>query len=115
MGELHMATQDEIMEHILTLVAEGAGRPLTPEAEAALRDRYYAWIVTGKSGATISPQKIWGEKEGRGLQRKFHEIGEHLAKKGKQHLGKGDCVECYRAVETASLDCPHCPDPPPGV
>jgi hypothetical protein len=106
-----MATQDEIMAHILQLVREGAGAPLTPEVEAALRDRYYDWIAHGKKGATISPQKIWDEKEGRGLQKKFREIGEHLAK--KPHPGKADCVECYRAVEKASLDCPHCPDPPP--
>ncbi len=110
-----MATQDEIMVQILQLVREGAGRPLTPEVEAALRDRYYVWIATGKKGATITPQKIWDEKEGKGLQRKFHEIGEHLAKKNKPHPGKDDCVECYRAVEIASFDCPHCPDPPPGA
>jgi hypothetical protein len=111
-----MATQDEIMAHILKLVGEGAGGSLTLEVETALRDRYYRWIATGKNGATITPQKIWDEKEGKGLQRKFREIGEHLAKKGKPHLGKDDCVECYRAVEMASaLDCPHCPDPPPGI
>jgi hypothetical protein len=107
-----MPTQDEIMDHILQLVREGAGASLPPEVEAALRERYYSWIATGKKGATISPQKIWDEKEGKGLQRKFREIGEHLAKKA--HHGKKECVECYRAVETASLDCPHCPDPPPG-
>jgi hypothetical protein len=108
-----MATQDEIMAQILKLVGEGAGGPLTPEVEAALRDRYYRWIVTGKNGATISPQKIWDEKEGKGLQRKFREIGEHLAKKKKAHPGKDDCVDSYRTVEKESLDCPHCPDPPP--
>src|SRR5258706_15050053 len=110
-----MATQEEIMQQIFILVSEGAGMPLTPEVESALRDRYYIWIETGKKGATISPHKIWGEKEGKGLQRKFREIGEHLAKKKKTHPGKDDCVECYRTVEQASLDCPHCPDPPPGA
>lgn len=109
-----MATQDEIMAQILQLVREGAGMQLTPEVEAALRDRYYDWIKNGKKGATITPQKIWDEKEGKGLQRKFHEIGEHLAKKKKPHPGKDDCVDSYRAIEIASLDCPHCPDPPPG-
>jgi hypothetical protein len=109
-----MATQDEIMAHILELVGEGAGMPLTPEVEAALRERYYTWIMQGKKGATISPQKIWDDKDGKGLQRKFREIGEHLAK--KTHHGKDDCVAAYRAVEQASsLDCPHCPDPPPGA
>lgn len=108
-----MATQDEIMTQILQLVREGAGAALTPEAEAALRDRYYGWIANGKKGATIAPQKVWDEKDGKGLQRKFREIGEHLAKKNKPHLGKDDCVECCSAVEAASLlECPYCPDPP---
>jgi hypothetical protein len=109
-----MATQDEIMAQILHLVGEGAGAPLTPEVEAALRDRYFDWIAKGKKGATITPQKIWDEKDGKGLQRKFHEIGEHLARKGKRHLGREDCVDSYRAIEKASLDCPHCPDPTGG-
>ena len=108
-----MATQDEIMAHILQLVGEGAGAPLTPEVEAALRDRYYDWIAKGKKGATITPQKIWDEKEGKGLQQKFREIGKHLGDKKKPHPGKDDCVDSYRAIEIASLDCPHCPDPPP--
>ncbi|HEY2292420.1 MAG TPA: hypothetical protein VGM86_17115 [Thermoanaerobaculia bacterium] len=103
------------MAHILQLVREGAGAPLTPEVEAALRDRYYDWIAKGKKGATITPLKVWDEKDGKGLQRKFREIGEHLAKKA-QH-GKKECVECYSAVEAAaSLECPFCPDsPPPGA
>jgi len=106
-----MPTQDEIMAHILQLVHEGAGAPLTPAVEAALRDRYYDWIKNGKKGATISPQKIWDEKDGKGLQRKFREIGEHLRKKA--HHGKKECVECCSAVEAASaFDCPYCPDPP---
>jgi len=108
-----MATQDEIMAHILQLVGEGAGVPLTPEVDAALRERYYSWIATGKKGATITPQKIWDEKEGKGLQQKFREIGKHLGDKKKPHPGKDDCVDSYRAIEIASLDCPHCPDPPP--
>jgi hypothetical protein len=108
-----MPTQDEIMAHILQLVSEGAGAPLTPEVEAALRDRYYDWIANGKKGATITPLKIWDEKDGKGLQRKFREIGEHLAARKKPQLGKADCVECYSEVEAASaLDCPYCPDPP---
>lgn len=111
-----MATQDEIMAQILQLVREGAGAPLTPEVEAALRERYYDWIANGKKGATITPLKIWEEKDGKGLQRKFREIGEHLAAKKKPHLGKADCVECYSTVEAAaSLDCPFCPDTPPPV
>lgn len=106
-----MATQDEIMAHILQLVREGAGAPLTPEVEAALRERYYSWIATGKKGATITPQKVWDEKDGKGLQKKFREIGEHLGK--KTHHGKKECVECYSMVEAASaLECPYCPDPP---
>lgn len=110
-----MPTQDEIMDHILQLVSEGAGVPLMPETEAALRDRYYEWIAKGKSGATITPQKVWDEKDGKGLQRKFREIGEHLRKQA--HHGKKECIECYSAVEAASsFDCPYCPDlPPPGV
>ncbi len=108
-----MATQDEIMVHILQLVREGAGGPLTPEVETALRDRYYVWIATGKKGATITPHKIWDEQDGKGLQQKFREIGKHLAAKNKPHLSKDDCVECYLAVEAASLlECPYCPDPP---
>jgi hypothetical protein len=107
-----MATQDEIMDHIVQLVGEGFGGPLTPEVEAALRERYYDWIAHGKKGATISPQKIWEEKDGKGIQQKFREIGEHLAKKKKPHPGKDDCVHSYREIEKAS-DCPHCPDPPP--
>jgi hypothetical protein len=107
-----MATQDEIMAQIFQLVREGAGAPLTPEVETALRDRYYDWIAKGKKGATITPQKIWDDKDGKGIQQKFREIGKHLAAKKKPHPGKDDCVDSYRAIEMLS-DCPHCPDPPP--
>jgi hypothetical protein len=106
-----MPTQDQIMDQIYQLVSEGAGVPLTSEVKDALHDRYYDWIKSGKKGATISPQKIWEEKDGKGLQKKFREIGEHLAKQA--HHGKRECMECYSAVEAASaLECPYCPDPP---
>src|SRR5262249_577074 len=109
-----MSTQDEIMAHILQLVSEGAGAPLTPEAKAALHDRYYEWIANGKKGATITPQKIWDGKDGKGLQQKFRESGKDVEAKKKTHLGKDDCVDSYRAIEKAS-DCPYCPDLPPGA
>jgi len=111
-----MPNQDEIMNHILQLVGEGAGASLPSEVETALRDRYYDWIVQGKKGATITPQKVWHEKDGMGLQQKFREIGKHLAAKNKPALSTADCVECYLAVEAAaSLECPYCPDKPPGI
>lgn len=110
-----MPNQDEIMNHILELVSEGAGAPLPEEVKAALRERYYKWIAEGKKGATITPQKVWQEKDGEGLQRKFREIGKHL--RNKAHHGRKECIECYSTVEAASaLECPYCPDtPPPGI
>ncbi|HEY4596905.1 MAG TPA: hypothetical protein VIJ02_10925 [Thermoanaerobaculia bacterium] len=112
-----MPTQDEIMDHILKLVSEGAGGALPDDVKAALRERYYQWIAEGKKGATITPQQVWHEKDGEGLQRKFREIGKRLAAKNKSALSTADCVECYLAVEAAaSLECPFCPDtPPPGI
>ncbi len=110
-----MAIQDEIMDHIYQLVSEGAGVPLTQEVKDALHERYYDWIAKGKNGATITPQKVWQEKDGEKLQRKFRAIGEHL--RSKAHHGRKECIECYSTVEKGSaLECPYCPDtPPPGI
>jgi hypothetical protein len=107
-----MATQDEIMAHILQLVGEGVGGPLTPEVEAALRQRYYEWIINKKAGVPTTPQEIWGEKEGSAIQHRLRHLGQEL-KKGheKLHLNKKECDAICLLVETAS-DCPHCPDPP---
>jgi hypothetical protein len=111
-----MATQDEIMSHILKLVSEGAGASSLPQdVQEALRERYYKWIAEGKKGATITPQKVWQEKDGEELQKKFRAIGEQLRNKARH--SRRECIECYSAVEKASsLDCPYCPDtPPPGI
>src|SRR5690348_2000025 len=96
-----MPTQEEIMNHIFKLVSEGAGvSPLPQEVRDALRERYYKWIAEGKNGATITPQKVWQEKDGEKLQGKFRQIGEHL--KAKAHHGRKECIDCYSTVEKAS-------------
>ena len=90
--------------------------PLTPEIEAALRNRYYEWIVKKKAGDPSSPQEIWDDKEGSGLQQKFREIGENMVQeKSKLRALDGDRMQSsYLLVERLS-ECPHCPDPPPGI
>ena len=111
-----MPSQDEIMQQIVKLVSDGAAMPLTPEIESTLRDRYYEWIVKTKDGNPSSPQEIWDDKEGSGLQQKFRDIGEHMAQ-NKPKIGELDGALCkisYRAIERLS-ECPHCPDPLPGI
>ncbi|MFL6234868.1 MAG: hypothetical protein ACJ76N_17170 [Thermoanaerobaculia bacterium] len=107
-----MATQDEIMAHIIELVREGAGGTLTPAVEAALRHRYRPWIVKKKDKVPTTPQEIWNEKEGSAIQDRLRYLGQEL-KKGHEKLllSQEECDAICLTVETAS-DCPHCPDPP---
>jgi predicted Zn-ribbon and HTH transcriptional regulator len=108
-----MATQDEIMAHILQLVGEGAGAPLTPEVEAALRERYYAWIVRIPTKVKTSPQEVWEKSEGKAIQHRLQHLGKELRKAhDKLQLDKKACDAIFTTVETTS-DCPHCPDPTP--
>jgi hypothetical protein len=109
-----MATQDEIMAHILQLVGEGAGVPLTPEVEAALRERYYPWIVRTPKKVKTTPQEIWEKPEGNAIQQRLRHLGRELRKAhDKLQLDKKACDAICATVETTS-DCPHCPDPTGG-
>ncbi|HKI05084.1 MAG TPA: hypothetical protein VKK31_24100 [Thermoanaerobaculia bacterium] len=103
------------MLRIVELVRTGAGGSLTSDAEAALRTRYYGWIIEIKKGNSTSPQDIWDTADGKDIQGKFEEIGRALAenKQGKYQFGGDDCIEACRSVESKSL-CPHCPDDPTG-
>jgi hypothetical protein len=109
-----MPTQDAIMGQIIELVSTGAGGALPPEAESALRTRYYDWICEVKEGNDTSPQDIWDSHDGKRMQERIKQIGKHLTEKvkAKTHLSKQDCDDACLSVETAaSSDCPHCPDP----
>jgi hypothetical protein len=111
-----MPSQDEIMQQIFKLVGDGAAMPLNPEIESALRDRYYGWIVKRKEGNPSSPQEIWDDKEGSGIQQKFRDIGQHMAQQKSKllDLDGAACVNSYLTIERLS-ECPHCPDPLPGI
>jgi hypothetical protein len=106
-----MPTQDEIMRQIVELVSMGAGGALSPETEAALRDRYFNWIGEVKKGNSTSPQDIWDSADGKKMQEQIKAIGKHLGK--KPYFGKDDCVAACHEVEVNSA-CPHCPEPPGG-
>ncbi|HEY3569842.1 MAG TPA: hypothetical protein VGP73_18050 [Thermoanaerobaculia bacterium] len=106
-----MPTQDEIMAHILQLVSEGAGAPLTPEVEAALRERYYNWIVKTPKKVQTTPREVWEKPEGKAIQQRLRHLGKELRKgHDKLQLDKNACDAICATVETTS-DCPHCPDP----
>lgn len=105
-----MATQDEIMAHILQLVREGHGAPLPPEVEAALKERYYNWIIKVPSKVKTTPQEVWDQEAGKKIQGQIRRIGKHLGDKKKPHPGKEDCLDSCIQVESLS-ECPHCPDP----
>jgi predicted Zn-ribbon and HTH transcriptional regulator len=108
-----MATQDEIMAHILQLVGEGAEVPLTSDVESALRGRYYGWIVKKPTKVDTTPQQVWEKDEGSAIQRRLRHLGKELRKAhDKLQLDKKACDAIFITVETAS-DCPHCPDPIP--
>src|SRR4029077_1911532 len=108
-----MPNQDEIMQHILKLVSEGAGMALPDDIETVLRGRYKDWIGKKKEKVSTSPQEIWEAKEGLAIQERLREVGRQLKKK---HAGLllsiVDVQACCLRVETTS-ECPHCPDPPP--
>ncbi len=107
-----MPNQDEIMQHILKLVSEGAGMALPGEVETALRTRYLDWIGKKKEKVATSPQDIWEAKEGLAIQKRLRVVGEELKKKHtKLLLSHDDVKACCLQVESTS-DCPHCPDPP---
>jgi hypothetical protein len=108
-----MPTQDEIMRQIVELVSMGSGGALSPETEAALRDRYYNWIGEVKKGNSTSPQDIWDSADGKQIQEQIKRIGKHLTEKKKAYPSKDDCHAACHEVEVASA-CPHCPDLPPG-
>ena len=107
-----MPNQDEIMQHILKLVSEGAGMALPGEIEKVLRLRYHQWIVVKKKIGT-SPQDVWEAKEGLAIQERLREVGRALKRKHAQLLlSQQDVAVCCFEVESTS-ECPHCPDPPP--
>jgi hypothetical protein len=110
-----MPSQDEIMQHILKLVSQGAGEALTPEVESALRERYYPWIATKKKGVSTSPHEVWDQEAGGKIKKQIEKIGKELAerKKTKPVLDKTDVVAAAETIEGVS-ECPHCPDPPTG-
>jgi len=109
-----MATQDEIMAHILQLVSEGTGVPLTPEVAAALRGRYYGWIVRTPKKVKTTPQEVWEQGEGKAIQGRLRHLGRELRKAhDKLQLDKEACDAICTTVETTS-ECPHCPDPTGG-
>jgi hypothetical protein len=110
-----MPSQEEIMEQICTLVTSGAGAPLSPEVDSALRDRYFRWIGEKKAGVPTSPMEIWDTEAGKDLQNKFETIGQTFAEKAKDEnrgkIGAAEFTEACRKVETsAASKCPHCPD-----
>jgi len=110
-------TQEEIMQQIIQLVREGAeGTTLSAEAEAALRGRYFDWIVKKKDGVPTKPIEIWEQKEGKDIQKQIKKIGQAAAKKakdqGKNKIDGGDAKLAYTEVEDTS-PCPHCPAPAP--
>ncbi len=111
-----MPTQDAIMLEIIELISTEAGGSLPPEAESALRTRYYDWICEVKKGNDTSPQDIWDKDAGWRMKERIKHIGRHLKEKVKaNHVSKKDCDDACLSVETASAsDCPHCPEPPSG-
>jgi hypothetical protein len=113
-----MPTQDQIFEQICTLVEQGASPTACgPEFRAALRARYFAWIVKPgkkKNGdPSPSPQEVWEQHEGSGLRKKFEKIGEKAGKKAKD---KNKTVQAEE-TDTSSLevegesDCDWCRPP----
>ena len=109
-----MPTQDQIMDQILQLVSEGAGVPLTSDVEAALRGRYYGWIVRTPKKVKTTPQEVWDKAEGHAIQQRLRHLGRELRKGHDQlQLGKEACDAICVTVEMTS-ECPHCPDPPTG-
>jgi hypothetical protein len=110
-----MPNQDEIMQHILRLVSEGAGMALPAGIETALRTRYHDWIGRKKEKVATSPQDIWEAKEGLAIQERVREVGRQLKKKHAElRLSQKDVYVCCFEVESTS-ECPHCPDLPPPV
>lgn len=110
-----MLNQDGIMQHILKLVSEGAGMALPREVQAALHTRYDPWIGKTKKGNSTSPQDVWEAKEGLAIQERLREVGRTLKRRnGALALSETDVFACCLQVEAAS-ECPHCPDPPPGI
>jgi len=109
-----MATQEEIMVHILQLVREGAGLPLPPEVEAALRKRYLKWIVLVPKKVKTTPQEVWERPEGHAIQQRLRHLGRELRRAhGQLQLDQEACDAICATVETTS-ECPHCPDPTGG-
>jgi hypothetical protein len=107
-----MLNQDEIMQHLLKLVGEGAGMALPGEVEKVLRSRYQQWIVAKKTNVPASPRDVWEAKEGLAIQERLREVGRALKRKnGTLVLSAADVAACCLQVEATS-ECPHCPDPP---
>ncbi len=109
--------QEEIMQHIIQLVREGAeGTSLSSEAETVLRTRYFDWIAKKKDGVPTKPIEIWEQKEGKDIQKQIKKIGQAAAKlakdKGKDKIDGGDAKTAYTEIEDTS-PCPHCPAPNP--
>jgi hypothetical protein len=108
-----MPNHEEIMQHIYTLVGEGAGMALPGEIRAALHRRYHQWIGDRKKDMKTSPLDIWEAEEGLAIQQRVREVGKELKKKhGALLLSQVEFDACCFQVESTS-ECPHCPDPPP--
>ena len=103
-------TQDQLMHLVSMAFGQGAGSGtvITPEAADALRDRYYSWLTTVKSGNQQSPLQVWGDQGGDFLGR-FRLIGKiaaSLANGGS--VGVAQVTAASSSVEQ-SADCPWCP------
>lgn len=105
-----MATQEQVMQRIVELFSEGAGEPISPEAEGELRSRYFGWIVVRREKAPAAPIEVWDDGDGKGLQERFRQIGKKARQKKKEKIGKAECLAAYQEVESES-ECPYCPDP----
>lgn len=104
------------MQQIIQLVQEGAEQtPLSVEADAALRARYFNWIVDKKDGVPTTPIEIWEKPGGKEIQKQVKKIGKLAAKlakdKGKDKIDRGDAKTASMEVESTS-PCPHCPVAP---
>ena len=112
-----MPTQEEVFADIIKAVEAGAksvGRELEPDVEAAIRARYFDWILVKGQNEKLepvepTPQDVWDKPDGELLRKKFEEIGRRAA----QQTGEGAEVAAAQTdraadgVEAAS-DCPWC-------
>jgi hypothetical protein len=105
-----MATQQKVFDGIVQSVRKGSdmelGMELGEEAVAALRTRYFNWIVRpGDPAPTLTPQEVWDQEKGEMLRQQFERIGRRAAKKSKAKnklkVGGAEIKEAASAVEEA--------------